>query len=139
MRACAPQFPLGSIMQKSVMPAARRTEIVWLRMRLAAAQRSGVLLAASQPCRQAIVDGLGSSAMRVRSEPFLHARYGAEGLGVERDFGCLPVDCRALCDVVQTQTLVEGSTHIWPLISQPNGASIFGLVNFDETIFEGRD
>jgi hypothetical protein len=106
---------------------------------LSAAQLSGILVAASQPCRQAIVGGLGSSAMRVRSEPFLQARYGAEGLRVEREVGCLPVDCCAICDIVETETLVEVSTHIWPLISQPNGASIFDSVNFDETIFDSGD
>jgi hypothetical protein len=77
--------------------------------------------------------------MRVRSEPFLQAGCGAEGLGVERDFGCLPVDCSAIRNIVETETLVEVGTHIWPLISQPNGASIFGLVNFDETIVDSGD
>ena len=69
----------------------------------------------------------------------MQGRHGAEDLRVERDFGCLPVDCCAVCEVVDTQAFVEVSTHIWPVISQPNGASIFDSVNFDETIFDSGD
>src|ERR1700733_10431938 len=55
---------------------------------LTAAQLSGIPVAASQPFRQAIVGDWDLSAMSVPSEPFLQARYGAEGLRVERDFDC---------------------------------------------------
>jgi cytochrome c2 len=72
--------------------------------------------------------------MRMRLKPLLEAIDGTEGLGVALAADRLPVDGCAICETIETQTLVKVGPHIWQLVSQPQGASVLDSISFDKAI-----